>query len=108
MGLQVLIQQTGPLPIKATFNAPTDAPMYLEVNGSVWSQSNNTMIGISVQVDNNVLGQAQIYSNGGATHRTAVPAYFELKLDQGTHAIVLANYGGVSDSNDFFTAVLHY
>ena len=64
MGLQVLIQQAGPLPIKVAFNAPTDAPMYLEVNGSVWSQSNNTMIGISVQVDNNVLGQAQIYSNG--------------------------------------------
>lgn len=75
MGLQVLIQQAGPLPIKATFNAPTDAPMYLEVNGSVWSQINNTMIGISVQVDNNVLGQAQIYSNGAATHRTGVPAY---------------------------------
>ena len=108
MGLQVLIQQAGPLPIKATFNAPTDAPMYLEVNGSVWSQSNNTMIGISVQVDSNVLGQAQIYSNGSSTHRTVVPAYFELKLDQGTHAIVLANYGGVSDSNDSFTAVLHY
>src|ERR1041385_2823661 len=105
MPLQVLIQQAGPLPIKVAFNAPTDAPLYLEVNGSVWSQGVNTMIGISVQVDNNVLGQAQIFSNGNATHRSVVPAYFPLQLDQGQHTIVLANYGGVSDSNDVFTAV---
>ena len=108
MGLQVLIQQAGPLPIKALFNAPGDEPMYLEVNGSVWTQSENSMIGIVVQVDNNVLGQAQIFSNGNATHRTVVPAYFQLQLGEGQHAIVLANSGGVSDSNDFYTAVLHY
>jgi len=108
MPMQVLIQQAGPLPIKAAFNAPSDSPMYLEVNGSVWSPSNNTLIGISVQVDSNVLGQAEIFSNGSGTHRSVVPGYFQVQLDEGQHAIVLANSGGVSDSNDFYTAVLHY
>jgi len=108
MPMQVLIQQAGPLPIKAVFNAPSDQAMYLEVNGSVWSQSDNTMIGISVQVDNSVLGQAQIFSNGNGTHRSVVPGYFQVQLGEGQHAIILANSGGVSDSNDFYTAVLHY
>jgi hypothetical protein len=108
MPMQVLIQQAGPLPIKAVFNAPTDAPLYLEVNGSVWTQSDDTWIGIGIQVDNNELGPAQIFSNGNGTHRTVVPAYFQLELDEGQHSIVLSNYGGVSDSNDLYTAVLHY
>ena len=108
MAMQVLIQQSGPLPIKAVFNAPSDAPIYLEVNGSVWSESINTIIGISVEVDGKVLGQAQIFSNGYATHRTVVPAYFQVTLDEGRHSIVLTNYGGVSDGDDLFTAVLHY
>ncbi|HSB28221.1 MAG TPA: hypothetical protein VLE19_10215 [Pyrinomonadaceae bacterium] len=108
MPVQVLINQAGPLPVKAVFNAPSDAPMYLEVNGSVWTSTPDSMIGIVVQIDNNVLGQAQIYSNGNTTHRAVVPGYFPVQLDEGQHTIVLANYGGTSDSNDFFTAVLHY
>jgi hypothetical protein len=108
MAIQVLIQQAGPLPIKAVFNSPSDEPIYLEVNGSVWTQSSDQMIGIEVQVDNNVIGQAQIFSNGNTTHRAVVPAYFQVQLDEGQHTIVLDNYGGVSDSNDFYTAVLHY
>ena len=110
MAVQVIIQQAGPLPIKALFNAPTDAPTYLEVNGSMWSSSDNSMIGITVQVDNTVLGQAQIFSNGNTTHRAVVPAYFQLELGEGQHAISLTNSGSgaVSDSNDFYTAVLHY
>jgi len=108
MGMQVVIQQAGPLPIKVAFNAPTDAPMYLEVNGSVWTQTANTLIGISVQLDGAALGKAQVFSNGSSTHRPVVPAYFQVKLQQGQHTIVLDNSGGVSDYNDFYTAVLHY
>ena len=37
MSVQVIVDQQGPLPIKATFNSLTDEPVYLEVNGSVWS-----------------------------------------------------------------------
>jgi hypothetical protein len=108
MGMQVLIQQVGPLPIKVAFNAPSDSPMYLEVNGSVWSQNANTMIGISVQLDGSVIGKAQIFSNGSSTHRAVVPAYFPVKMQQGQHTIVLDNSGGVSDYNDFYTATLYF
>lgn len=110
MGVQVIIQQKGPLPITVNFNALGDSPMYLEVNGSVWSQSANNMIGIAIKLDNNPVGAAQIYSNGVATHRAVVPAYIAIKLKQGPHTLSLsANSGAtLSDSNDFYTAVIHY
>jgi hypothetical protein len=84
--------------------------MYLEVNGSVWSQAGNQMIGISVQLDGQPIGTAQIFSNGPSTHRAVVPAYIEVQLKEGPHTLVLAQANGntVSDTNDFYTAVLHF
>jgi len=112
MAVQVLIgDQKGPLPIKAQFMAPGDMPMYLEVTGSVWTQTANQMIGIQVSVDGNVVGTANIFSNAASTHRNVVPRYFPIKLNQGSHTIQLdlaANTKTTSDFNDFFTAVLHY
>ena len=84
MAVQVLIgNQKGPLPIKASFMAPGDMPMYLEVLGSVWTTTANQMIGIQVAVDGNVIGQANVFSNGASTHRPVVPVYLPIKLDQG-------------------------
>jgi hypothetical protein len=110
MAIQVVIQQVGPLPITVNFNAPGDAPMILEVGGSVWSQSANNMIGIGIKLDGKVLGAAQIYSNGTAEHRAVVPAYVPIQLSQGQHTLALYGNtpGTVSDYNDFFTAVIRY
>lgn len=110
MGLQMIIQQKGPLPITVNFNAIGDSPMYLEVNGSVWSQNANNMIGIAIKLDNNPIGAAQIFSNGTATHRAVVPAYIPIKLKQGQHTLSLSanNAATISDLNDFYTAVIHY
>ena len=110
MAIQVILSQAGPLPITATFNAPGDEPMYLEVNGSVWTQSPNNMIGIAIKLDGKAVGTAQIWSNANATHRAVVPAYIPITLKQGKHTLTLsASSGGtVSDSNDFYTAVIQY
>jgi len=109
MGVQVILQQAGPLPITATFNSIGDSPMYLEVNGSVWTQTANVMIGIDIQIDGQAAGKAMIFSNGPSTHRTVVPAYIQVKLGQGQHKLTLsASSNTVSDSNDHFTAVIHY
>lgn len=110
MAVQVLVQQAGPLPIKATFQALGDLPTYLEVNGSVWSQTANVVIGIAVNLDGQNVGQAKIFSNGPATHRAVVPAYIPIKLSQGPHTITLSAATGqtVSDFNDFYTVVIHY
>jgi len=110
MAVQVIVQQTGPLDIQATFEAPGDEPMYLEVNGSVWSQSENVVIGIGVSIDGQEVGHARIFSNGNATHRSVVPVYIPIKLSEGQHTLSLFpdTTQTVSDSNDFYTAVLHY
>jgi len=109
MAVQVILQQAGPLPITATFNAIGDSPMYVEVNGSVWTQTANVMIGIDIQIDGQAVGKAQIFSNAQSTHRTVVPAYVQVKLAQGQHKITLAaSANTVSDFNDRFTAVIHY
>ena len=110
MAIQVIVQQGGPLPINVTFQAPSNSPMYLEINGSVWSQSANQIIGIGVNLDNQEVGHARIFSNGTATHRAVVPAYIPIQLSEGQHTLTLFSdtEQTVSDSNDFYIAVLHY
>jgi hypothetical protein len=84
--------------------------MYIEVNGSVWTQTANQMIGIAIALDGTQIGTAKIFSNANATHRTVVPAYLPIKLTQGQHTLTLTAItpGTVSDYNDFYTAVIHY
>ena len=111
MPIQVILSQQGPLPITVNFKALSDAPVTLEVNGSVWTQTANNMIGIQVAIDNAAVGKAQIFSNTAATHRAVVPAYIPLQLKFGQHSLTLSALPGtttVSDQNDFYTAVLHY
>ena len=109
MPIQVLLSQAGPLPIKITFQAPGDMPMYIEVNGSVWTQNANTMTGIQIALDGNNVGTANIFSNTPSTHRSVVPAYIPVKLTQGQHSLALTVLGGtISDLNDLYTAVIHY
>ena len=112
MSVQLVISQKGPLPISVSFKAPGDIPVYLEVNGSVWTQTTNSMIGIQVVLDGQVLGLAQIFSNTASTHRAVVPAYFPVQLAYGKlHTLTLnadPNSKTVSDLNDLFTAVIHY
>lgn len=112
MAVQVLIgNQKGPLPIQTSFLAPGDMPMYVEVQGSVWTQSANQMIGIQVTLDGAVIGTANIFSNGSSTHRAVVPVYLPVKLTQGSHTIQLSvapNTTTVSDLNDVFSVVLHF
>ena len=110
MAIQVIVQQAGPLPINVTFQAPGDEPMYLEINGSVWSQSANEVIGIGVNLDDQEVGHARIFSNGNATHRPVVPAYIPIQLSEGQHTLSLFpdTEQTVSDGNDFYTVVIHY
>jgi hypothetical protein len=111
MSIQIIINnQSGPLPISATFNAPSDAPIVLEVTGSVWSEYAGLMVGIGIDLDGNQIGTAQIFANPATTHMAVVPAYITIQLSQGQHTINLFRISGEteSDSNDLYNAVLHY
>jgi hypothetical protein len=111
MPIQIVLSQKGPLPISVSFSPPGTLAAVLEINGSVWTTTANSMIGIQVQFDGVNLGQANLFSNGASTHRAVVPAYFKVQLKYGVqHKLVLSNAAGTttSDLNDFFTAVIHY
>jgi hypothetical protein len=110
MAVQVILNLPGPLPVKNTFDAPGDMLMHIEVQGSIWTQTANQMIGIDIALDGAKIGTAQIFSNANSTHRTVVPAYIPVKLTQGQHTLALsvANSATVSDLNDSYIAVLHY
>jgi len=110
MAIQVIVNQAGPLPIQATFNALTDEPMYLEVNGSMWCQFADIMMKIGIDLDGQNVGSAQIYSAASSTHRTVVPAYIPIQLSEGQHTLSLYvnSSEGLSDDRDFYTAVIHY
>jgi hypothetical protein len=109
MPVQIILQQQGALPLTVNFNALSDAPVTLEVNGSVWTQTANQMIGFQVAVDGQALGKAQVFSNTASTHRPVVPMYFPQQLSFGPHSLTLSALPGtVSDQNDFYAVVLHY
>lgn len=111
MAIQVILnQKKGPLPLTASFNAPSDAPSCLIISGSVWTQTANQIIGISVSLDGQHIGSASIFSNAVATHRAVVPTYIPVKLKFGPHQLVLSTTPGttVSDINDFFSVALEY
>jgi hypothetical protein len=110
MATQIIISQSGPLPIKVQFQAPTDGPAYLFVAGSVWTQNANNMLVILALLDGQKVAQAQIFANPAATHLAVVPAIAPVTLTQGTHTLQLvpANSYTISDQNDTYTVVLMY
>ena len=110
MAIQIIVSQKGPLPIDVTFTAVSNAPMVMEVTGSVWSQGAAHLIGIGVTLDGNSIGQAQIWANPAATHLAVVPAYIPIQLAQGEHTLHLSRMtdNTMGDVNDFYNVVIHY
>jgi hypothetical protein len=108
--LSILNGAPGPLPISATFNAPSDAPSCFALSGSVWSLTANQMIGFSLQLDGVTIGSAAIFSNTSSTHRAVVPSYIPVTLTFGPHKLTLIplNSYTTSDQNDLFNVVLLY
>jgi hypothetical protein len=109
--VQVLIAQAGPLPIKASAEIESDGPAVLTLAGSVWSPTANTMIGVSLMIDNEpALISADIFSNGPSTHRAVVPVTFPYTFTIGTHTfeLVPSTSQTTSDANDVFRLTVQY
>jgi hypothetical protein len=108
--MQVLqiINQPGPLPLKATFNAPLDGPALLVVTSTLWSTSANVPLQLYVSLDGTQIATGQIFSNGASTHRALPTLFIGFNLIYGPHTLTLTlgGTGVVSDLNDFFNATL--
>jgi hypothetical protein len=108
--VQVIIDQAGPLPIKGTAEIESDGPAVLTLAGSVWSQTSNAMIGVSLLIDGEAASSARIFSNGPSTHRAVVPVTVPYTFTIGSHTFTLEPMTAqtVSDANDFFTLSVQY
>jgi len=108
--LQPIIAQFGPLPITTTATIETDSPVILSIAGSVWTSSENCMIGIGLEVDGGAVAKAPIYSNGPGTHRTVVPLMIPVTFEIGEHTFALGPLTPQteSDSNDYYAVSLQY
>ncbi len=114
---QNLINQTGPLPISAQFTTGSNGPATLIVAGSVWTKTQDRLIGVQVLLDGQPIGNAQIWSNAPSTHRAVVPMHFVIDLNkewpspeqQPSYKLTLQamNSDTTSDQNDFFQVVLN-
>ena len=113
----LLLQEAGPLPKSVDFKAPGTGPGVVVISGSVWSPNTNKLIGIQVELDGTSVGTAEIYSNGGSTHRTVVTSYMQIELNKAwpgappeppTYTLTLENLNAdtTSDINDRFTVAL--
>lgn len=110
--MQVLqiINQPGPLPLKAQFNAPFDGPALLVVTSSLWSTVANVPLELFVSLDGTQIAAGQTFSNGASTHRVLPTLFigFNLTFGQHTLTLTLGGNGVTSDLNDFFNASLLY
>ena len=109
---RILIDQVGPLPLTKTITLGSTGPATLSVSGSVWTQQQDTLIGIEILLDGESVGTAEIWSNGPVTHRSVVPKLFAIELNEPftgdpptkppTYTITLQvmNASTISDLND--------
>jgi len=109
-GALTIINQPGPLPLKATFNAPSDGPVIFVVSGSAWSATANTPVGATILLDGKPIGNVQVWSNGTGTHRALVTQFIPTQTTFGQHTITLQalNSHTVTDLNDPFQVTLLY
>lgn len=109
--VQVLISQAGPLPVKATADIESDGPAVLTLAGSVWSTTQDAMIGVSLSIDGEPAQiSASVFSNGPSTHRAVVPVTVPYTFTIGSHTFTLEplNAQTVSDANDLFELSVQY
>lgn len=107
---QTVINQIGPLPISASFNALSDGPALIMVSGSVWANTNNVPIGIRLSIDGAPVRDAWIFANPGQTHMAVVPLTVPYEFSFGSHKITLSPMNGntVGDQNDFYQVTILY
>jgi hypothetical protein len=110
--MQVLqiINQPGPLPLKAQFTAPLNGPAVLVVTSSMVSTVANVSMQLFVSLDGTRIGTGQTWSNGPSTHRVLPTLFIGFTLTSAQHVLTLelSGSGVTADLNDFFNASLIY
>lgn len=110
MLFQTVISSYGPLPLKGTFNAESDAEMVVVVSGSAWSNTPGQWVGVQVLLDGNIIGEAAVFCNEASSHRALITTFIPASTSFGEHAITLqaVSNNTVTDQNDFLNVYIMY
>lgn len=109
MASPVIINQTGPLPIKTTVQWPSTGTVIVAVSGSAYAQKPGTMLGVNVTVADSS-DTIQVYANQSGTHLAIPTGFFPRNGLYGQVTVTLAATDGntATDVNDHFTVALIY
>lgn len=112
----ILLDARGPLPVKATFQAPADGSVMFVLSGTGYTSFQSSLIGITLALDGAVIGKATCWASVSyavqpAAHFAMRTTFIEVKnLSFGEHTITVASqdYGTMTDQNDSFQVTLFY
>jgi hypothetical protein len=107
---QVIINQAGPLPIKAPVSWPSDRTVLVSVSGSAFTQQPNTRLGVTLSIHSTTIGMLQLFANSAGTHMVLPAGFYAVDGEFGETSIVLSAVNGttLTDKNDLFTVALIY
>jgi len=108
----VIYEGPGPLPVTATFQAPSDGDVVFVLSGTARTESAAILTGITLSIDGVQIGSpALCWANQNNNHLAMRPTFipFEhLSFGEHTIAIQIAFSGTITDINDYFQVVLLY
>jgi len=114
----ILLDSPGPLPVKATFQAPADGSVMFCLSGTAYTLLSSGAVAITLSLDGVVIGQpatcwASIsYAVNPSAHYAVRTTFIAFNnLTPGEHTISVAPLSGsptVTDNTDTFQVTLFY
>jgi hypothetical protein len=106
----VIINQPGPLPIKATIPWPSTNTVVVAVSGSAYTNAPNTLLRMDVLIGGEKVGELKHFANPASTHLAFPTAFIAIQGAFGDTTVVLTPSNGNTntDYNDTFTVALLY
>ena len=113
----ILLDANGPLPLKATFQSPSDGSVMFVLSGTAYTSLQPTVIGITLSLDGVVIGKpATCFAT--TSYAIQTPAHWAVRtsfiavdnLTPGEHTITVAaqDYGTMTNQTDTFQVTLFY
>ena len=104
-GAKEVIKDNGALPKEGTYNKRRGGTLIVSAAGSGYSDTGEKTIGMTVWVDGENVGTAQVYTNEKDSHKAFVPAFEVVNgVPKGPVKIELKALNGdtKTDQNDYF------
>lgn len=107
----VIYDGAGPLPVKASFESPTNGGVVFVLTATARTQSAAILTGVSLSLDGNNIGTAMCWANQNDNHiamRSTFIPFSGLTIGEHTIEIDNAYNGTITDVNDYFQVTMLY